>query len=407
MSRPDARWAEDVIVPRAVLRAPEAFGGTPEGDGLRGRAVVSDDRIVRLDPAPATDTPIIVIPKLIEAHCHLDKCHTIHRMGTVGGDLAAAISAQTLDKSLWTAEDLRTRMTRGLAEAKASGCGALRTHIDWADDAAPPLAWDVVRDVASDETDIMVQAAALTGIDQMADPRFCDQVARHVADAGAVLGSFILYHEHVKTGLRHVFAAAERYGLALDFHVDEGHGDYNGLETIADVALDMGFQGPVLCGHAVSLMDRSEADVQRIADKLRRAGVAVCALPTTNLYLQGRTPGTPDRRGITRLRELRAAGVPIVVGSDNVGDAFCPFGAHDPMASLHLASLAGHLDPPMGHWLPCITTDAAEALGLPKPCVDDAPIDSLLAADTADLADLISGRAARRALKDISKDADT
>ena len=43
-NRPNARWTEDVIVPRAVLRAPETFGGTPEGDGLRGRAVVLDDR---------------------------------------------------------------------------------------------------------------------------------------------------------------------------------------------------------------------------------------------------------------------------------------------------------------------------------------------------------------------------
>ncbi|MEL6808121.1 MAG: amidohydrolase family protein, partial [Pseudomonadota bacterium] len=122
--------------------------------------------------------------------------------------------------------------------------------------------------------------------------------------------------------------------------------------------------------------------------------ITICSLPITNLYLQGRTDGTPDRRGITRLRELRDAGVKVVVGSDNVGDAFCPLGAHDPRAALALACVTAHLDPPLGDWLSMITTDAATALGHTPLTVDGAHLSDLLTCDAAHTATLISGRTA-------------
>jgi cytosine deaminase len=175
--------------------------------------------------------------------------------------------------------------------------------------------------------------------------------------------------------------------------VDEGLGDYNALEMICDVAIATGFEGPILCGHAVSLIDRHRDDLARITAKLQRAGIAVCALPTTNLYLQGRRDGTPDRRGITRLRELQAAGVPVLVGSDNVADAFCPLGQHDPRAALHLAALATHLDPPMGQWLPAITSDATVAMGLGSGFIEDCPTDAQRLCAVSCTADLVAGRA--------------
>ncbi|MEX0368818.1 MAG: amidohydrolase family protein, partial [Ruegeria sp.] len=171
-----------------------------------------------------------------------------------------------------------------------------------------------------------------------------------------------------------------------------GLGRLNGLERVADTAIETGFDLPILCGHCVSLMDRTDGDFARIADKLAQAGIVVCALPITNLYLQGRTDGTPERRGITRLRELRAGGVTVVVGSDNVADAFCPLGAHDPLGALAQACLTAHLDPPLGDWLPAVTTDACRAIGVEPVSVDGALLNTLLTCDVTHTADLISGR---------------
>ncbi len=380
---------EDCIaVPASLVLDADRFGGARVRDCLVGVPVWSGGCLQSLARTEAPPSGM-VLPQLIEAHCHLDKCHTVHRLPNVGGDLAAAITAQFQDKQNWTEDDIRTRAMRGLAEARAAGCGLIRSHVDWGTDAAPPLAWSVLAEFGADD----LQCAALTGIDQMADGDFAAQVARQVAQSGGVLGAFVLEGRHstVRDGLRQMVALADRYGLMLDFHVDEGLGATNGLELIADEVLATGFAGPVLCGHAVSLMDRTGSDLDRVLDKVARAGLFVCALPTTNLYLQSRTAGTPDRRGLTRLRELDTAGVPILIGSDNIMDAFCPVGAFDPMAALQLAVLSGHLDPPLDRWLGAVTINAARALGADAGYVDGAPAGALLRSGARTTEELVAG----------------
>ncbi|APX12687.1 amidohydrolase family protein [Tateyamaria omphalii] len=379
----------NVLVPQSLVSAPNSFGGVPHDDCLHGMPIITNGKLAGL--APPTGAPDrIVLPWLVEPHCHLDKCHTINRLGQVGGDLHQAIARQYADKIHWDEDDLRHRATQGLTEAQNNGCTLIRSHVDWADDPAPPLAWSVLVELAEDHPGL--QLAALSGIELWSYPEFAGTVGDVLCLTDGVAGAFVYDDARTQAGLEAIFAAAQKHDLMLDFHVDEGLGDLNGLEMIADMALETGFDRPILCGHCVSLMDRSPRDVTRIADKLARAGITVCTLPATNLYLQGRTDGTPDRRGITRLRELNAAGVPIVFGSDNVADAFCPLGAHDPRAALALACVTAHLDPPLGDWLPGITTDAARALGEMPRMVDDADLTVLLTCDVTHTADLVSGR---------------
>jgi cytosine deaminase len=70
----------------------------------------------------------------------------------------------------------------------------------------------------------------------------------------------------------------------------------------------------------------------------------VIALPALNLYLQGRGEETPRVRGLTLIRELLAAGVPVRFGSDNVRDAFYTYGDADPLEAAWLAAVAAQLD---------------------------------------------------------------
>jgi cytosine deaminase len=398
-----------VGVPGTLLSAEEAFGGVDIG-GLRcGTLVIRHGRVQRLEAEPGMTRPSrLILPGLVEAHVHLDKCHSIERCTDVGGDLEAAIAAQLRDKALWTREDLHSRAARGMTELVSAGCHVVRTHVDWgtANGEPPqPVAWDVLGDLAEEARaqGVILQRAALTSIDEMADPARAAQVARVVADTGGALGSFLLHHDDRATGLRNLFALADRHGLPLDFHVDEGLDPaLDGLELIADIAEEMRFEGPVLCGHACSLASRGPDNVARIADKLAARGIAVAALPATNLYLQGRREGTPDRRGITRLHELAARGVEVVIGTDNVRDAFCPVGRHDPLHSLSLAVLAGHLDPPFGRHLRTITSGARRALGLEALSVDGASVTDLITFDVTSLSGLISGAASPRPLSQIT-----
>jgi cytosine deaminase len=392
VSSRDTATLHDIAIPRILLRSPDRFGRERVGDVQRGRPVVHGGRLIALERSMQSTPARMVLPALTDPHCHLDKCHTIGCLGPVAGDLHTAIAAKLRDKAHWTVQDIRIRACQGLEEARTAGVGTLRSHVDWGDGPERPMAWDVLKEIAQEAGGITVQLSPLTGIDRMAEPSFTDALARAATQTEGALGAFVQNHAQMQEGIRQMFGASAKYDLPLDFHVDEGLGDYNGLEMIADTALATGFKGPILCGHACSLMDRDTQTVNRIADKLARAGIAVCALPTTNLYLQNRQTGTPDGRGLTRLRELRAAGVAVLTGSDNVADAFCPLGQFDPMAALHLTALAAHLDPPMAQWLPMITTDARAAMGLPALYIEDAPLADLRMSAATDCESLVAQR---------------
>ncbi len=392
-------------VPAALVADCPRFGGQLQADCLTGDLVVEAGRVQDFC-APGAALPHhrsfdlggrIVLPRLVEAHCHLDKCHTVFRLGRVGGDLQAAIAAQGADRVNCTAADIRERAARGLAELETAGCAAVRSHVDW--DAAntpagqAPLAWQVLGELAQEWSGrIRLQRAALLSLDDFDDPDAAEAVAGRIAADGGVLGVFVLDQADKQARLRRVFELAARHQLALDFHVDEGLGEgLDGLVTIARLVSQTGFERPVLCGHACSLMNLADRELERALERILAAGLAVVALPTTNLYLQGRREGTPERRGITRVLELARAGVPLAFGADNVGDAFCPLGRHDPMASLATAALTAHLDPPYGPWLTTVTTDARKAIGLEAQALAGAKAADLLVSDARHTAELVSG----------------
>ncbi|MCU0827943.1 MAG: amidohydrolase family protein [Tabrizicola sp.] len=331
-------------------------------NGATVRLTLAEGRIAAIEATlgPVTHT---VLPLQVEPHVHLDKAFTIHRARADKPGLFGAIEAMAADKTNWTAEDLRARIDAGMREAWAAGCRAIRSHIDW-NDPAVPLAWDIAAEVAQDWADRMpLIRASLSPIDLLADPDIGPQIAARVARDGQVLGAFIYRHPGLETGIPAAFDLAEKHGLRLDFHVDEGlEPEATGLDLIVAEATRRGLGDRVLCGHACSLAIR--ADAPRAIDALARSGVALTVMPTTNLYLQDMTPGrSPRLRGLAPAQELRAAGVPVILGTDNVQDPFYPLGIHDPLESLRLAALAAHLAP--GDWVDAITATPARALGLP------------------------------------------
>lgn len=397
--------APDIIlcnaaVPASLVRDAARFGGRVEADCLVGDLVIGKGKVIGLVQSDATPMGTrtidfagrIVLPKLTEAHCHLDKCHTVARLGPVGGDLRAAGQVQQDDKANYTEDDIRARAARGIDEFLQAGCGTVRTHVDWGAEGVP-MAWSVLGELAQDlRGQIDIELSALISLERFDDPDYANAAARTIAASDGVLGAFVYDHANKARRLRGVIDLAARQGLALDFHVDEGlDPGLDGLVAIAGLIEETGFDAPVLCGHACSLMNLDGTELASAIEAVRRSSMAVVSLPTTNLYLQGRRAGTPDRRGVTRVHELVEAGVTVAFGTDNVGDAFCPIGRHDPMMSLATAALSAHLDPPYGPWLRAVTTDAQRAIGQAPTFIDGADVSSLLVADARTTSDLVTG----------------
>jgi cytosine deaminase len=161
-----------------------------------------------------------------------------------------------------------------------------------------------------------------------------------------------------------VFALAQAFDLDLDFHVDEGLDlDATGLQDIARLTLEYGWQGRVTCGHACSLSVQPDPDALQTLELLAQAQIGLVALPTTNLYLQGSWNQTPVPRGITRLMEARQAGVCTSLATDNVADPFYPYGSYDLLEAWALGVQMAHLAP-CEDWLDTVTTAPAHTMKL-------------------------------------------
>jgi cytosine/creatinine deaminase len=358
---------------------------------------IEGGRIARIDPTPGpADWQALPLP--VDPHLHLDKTFLWPRARPAAPGLFPAIEANLTDRAHWTPEDIRTRAGRAVAEAARAGMGGLRSHVDWVEPGVP-LAWDVLGEMAADAP-LSLQRAPLVSIDLLGDADQGPPIATHVARTGdGVLGAFLYRHADYPAKLAHIFRLAADHGLRLDFHVDEGlEVEAQGLDDIVRLTAEYGMGGRVLCGHACSLSVRPADQVARVLAAMGAAGVGLCVLPATNLWIQDSAPGrTPRLRGLAPLHEARAAGVDVMFGADNVSDPFYPFGCYDPLETLRLACTAAHLDP--AHWLNAVTTTPARALGLTPPAIAPGASADLLLVRGTDWHDALRGPARRRIIR--------
>jgi len=297
----------------------------------------------------------LVLPGLVDAHTHLDKAFTLPRMGTVKPGLLGAIEAMMVDRQGWTEADIRHRASRALQWAYEAGTVHVRTHCDWWEPEAQPLAWGVLRELAQQWAGrITLERAALIPLHLYTDRATALQLAATVAASGpgALLGGFVHSTNWDPQALRHLFEAAQHHGLNVDLHVDEElHPGALGLATTAALLHELRFEGHVVCGHTCALAAQDEATALATLDAVARCPITLVTLPITNLLLQDATTGrTPRQRGLTLVKEAHARGIPVLVASDNVQDPFCPVGSFDPLEALATGVLAAQLDAPFDRW---------------------------------------------------------
>ena len=327
--------------------------------GLAGThdLTVERGKIVALAPSRQAGGGFIT-PLLADCHVHLDKTYTIERIRRSGPAkvdcLFDAIDLMEMDRPNWDGSDIRERVSRALATAYEAGVGVMRTHIDWTTPEVPN-AWHVLNDLKAEwKGRIHIETAALVRGDIVLAAG--EGIAKRVAQDGGVFGAFFYRNPDIADAVEAMFSLASRHDLKLDFHVDEGlEAEADGFSLIIDATKRHKMAGRVLCGHACSLSLRDDDELERILSAAAEAGAALVSLPTSNLYLQDRIGGrSPRRRGLAPIKEARAAGMDVMLASDNVGDAFYPWGDYDPLSILRLAAPVAHVDPDT--WIDAITT---------------------------------------------------
>lgn len=310
----------------------------------------------------------MIWPCFADVHCHLDKGQISHRASRGNGTFVSALEAVAADKAHWNGVETRLRMDFGLRCAFAHGSAAVRTHID-SDHPSAAASWAAFGDLRTAWAGrIDLQAVSLVQVGALADLALSRRVADRVAEYGGILGASTRQVPGLDTIIDSLFQLAEERGLALDFHVDESDDpSAAALSLIAQTAIRRRFTGKVVVGHCCSLAVQDDDRVDRTLDLVAEAGLAVVTLPVLNLQLQDRQSGrTPRRRGVTLVHEMRARGIPVAIGGDNVRDPLHPYGDHDMLEVYRNATCIGHLDAPIGTWPRSVTTVPRAIMGLPR-----------------------------------------
>lgn len=368
-------------------------GAEPAGVRIAGGEVAAAGPGVRAEPGDEVVdlAGYVLLPGLAEPHAHLEKAFTAGRTAAGSGDLAAAIAAWIGLRGQLTEADFAARARRAALSYLASGATAIRTHTDVGAEIGLTAFRGVaaVRDELAGTVDIEIVATAncpvtgRAGRDNLA-------AARDAADAGAdVIGGAPWLDPDPAAAYRILLDLAAEAGLPADFHVDETTDPaVDTLSSLLDLAED-GFPHPITASHVVSLGSQPPAEQQRAAERLARAGAAVVTLPQTNLWLQDRDSAGPAIRGLTPVRVLRAAGVPVAAGADNLRDAFNPLGRADPLETASLLAAAAHL--PLDQALAAVSADAWTTMGRPAPALRAGSPAAFVAVAAADAGDAVAG----------------
>lgn len=276
---------------------------------------------------PASETPVLRTPGLVDAHIHPDKTSwgdawLSRRPAATLTDLIENDRA-TQHTFAMTVEDRAYALLRNAVE---NGTMAMRAQVDVSSElgirnvegvraAAERLApWLTVEIVAFPQFGLLRNPGTLEVMAASLDAG-ADLVGG--IDPGGIEGDL---HGHLDA----VFGLADRAGRDVDIHLHDGGED--GLAQIREIArrtVAGGRQGRVTIGHAFALCDASLPSLGETLDRVAEAGIwiATCAL--------GPDP-VPD------IDLLERHGVRLALGSDGVRDSWSPFGTGSMVDRAHL-----------------------------------------------------------------------
>jgi cytosine deaminase len=317
-------------------------------DGRRGIDIgVQNGRIAAIEPVLAAQAHHtvdaagqLVAPPFVDAHFHMDSTLSyglprVNRSGT----LLEGIALWGELKPTLAQDALVERALAYCDWAVAKGLLAIRSHVDVCDPRL--LAVEAllhVRERVKPYIDLQLVAFPQDGV--LRAPGALGNLKRALDMGVDVVGGIPHFERTMQQGAESVRLlcelAAER-GLPVDMHCDESDDPLSRhIETLAYETQRLGLQGRVTGSHLTSMHSMDNYYVSKLLPLMREAGVSVVANPLINITLQGRNDTYPKRRGMTRVPELLAAGVPVAFGHDCVMDPWYGLGSGDMLEVAHM-----------------------------------------------------------------------
>jgi cytosine deaminase len=339
--------------------------------GIQGTKIVAVEPNLAAEAAQTIDAKNrLVTPPFIDSHVHLDSTLSLGmpRLNE-SGTLLEGIALWGELKPLLTADAIFDRAKKLCLWSIAKGTLVIRSHVDVCDDRL--LAVDALlalREELKPYLDIQLVAFPQDGF--LRYPKSKENLLRALARGVDVVGGIPHFERTMQDGAESVAALtriAADHGLMVDMHCDESDDPLSRhIEILAKETINHGLQNRVAGSHLTSMHSMDNYYVSKLIPLIREAGIAAIANPLINITLQGRHDTYPKRRGMTRVKELMAAGVTVAFGHDCVMDPWYPLGSHDMLEVAQMALHVGHLTgvAEINSCFDAVTANAAKTLNL-------------------------------------------
>ncbi|WP_243058061.1 amidohydrolase family protein [Nocardioides sp. SR21] len=309
----------------------------------------------------------LVTESFANGHMHLDKVHTLDRIGDAAltaytaGDMGSALHSIELASAVKADYDrswIEPNARKAVLQAVRHGVRHVLAFADVDTKARlegviPLLA---LRDEFRGVVDLQVVAFPQDGL--LCDPG-AEDLVREAVELGADVVGGIPWIEHTdaeaREHVRRMCALAAQHDRRVAMLVDDaGDPNLRTTEMLATAMLEHGLEGRGVANHARALGLYPRPSLERLAGLARRAGLGFVSDPHTgSLHLP--------------VRELTSMGLPVALGQDDIEDAYYPFGRHNMAEVAFLAAHAlGAFDQPgLDLLYDAVTTTAARVLGVP------------------------------------------
>lgn len=348
---PDGRTGIDIACRNDVITAIEADIGAEAGETIDANGW-------------------LVSPPFVDPHFHLDATLSLGRPRmNVSGTLLEGIALWGELKPIQSIDEIIERALRYCDLAVSMGIGAIRSHVDTCDNELKGVeALLDVRAKVKDYIDLQLVAFPQDGV--LRDRTAMSNTIRALDMGVDIVGGIPHFERTMAEGAESVRLlceiAAER-GLMVDMHCDETDDPMSRhIETLAFHCQRLGLQGRVTGSHLTSMHSMDNYYVSKLIPLMVEADIHTVPNPAINILLQGRHDTYPKRRGLTRIRELRDAGINVGFGSDCVMDPWYSLGRADMLdiayMGLHVSQLSSRQD--MAWCFEAVTTNSARVMGL-------------------------------------------
>jgi cytosine/creatinine deaminase len=343
----------------------------------------ADPASERIDLAGA-----LVLPALVDGHIHLDKTHWgAPRLPHVEGrGVRERIAAERVERHR-VALPIEARAAALIRTLIANGTTRARSHVDIDNDVGLANLEAVlrVRDAFRDWIDIQLVAFPQSGV--TTEKGAPDLIAAALSAGADLVGGLdpAGFDGDVKGQLDIVFRLAERFGKGIDIHLhDSGKTGAAELRDIAERTIAAGMQGRVAVSHAFALGSIVPDVFAETADTLARAEVAIMT-------------SCPPSAPVPPVGRLRARGVTLFAGSDNIRDCWSPYGNGDMLdrAAIIAERHAMFTDRELEHAFALATSEADKALGGPRRGLRAGTVADLVVVAAASVADAVIDRPPR------------